>query len=85
MGFFETLYKGMVETEKKSIEEKYNKMPLDQLKKEWKDTFAHRDYSMREMYAEKSPVGILDRVYSERTFKKTWKEECEKYLENNGK
>ena len=75
----------MVETGAKSIEEKYNKMPLDQLKKEWKDTFAHRDYSMREMYAEKSPVGILDRVYSERTFKKTWKEECEKYLKNNGK
>ena len=40
---------------------------------------------MRDMYAEKSPVGILDRVYSERTFKKTWKEECEKYLKNNGK
>lgn len=59
MGFFETLYKGMIETGAKSIEEKYNKMPLDQLKKEWKDTFAHRDYSMREMYAEKSPVGIL--------------------------
>ena len=44
MGFFETLYKGMIETGAKSIEEKYNKMPLDQLKKEWKDTPKKKGY-----------------------------------------
>lgn len=52
--------------------QKYEEMPLSELKKEWNENFKYRGYSKNDLYHEDSPVAVLDQVYSERTGKKSW-------------
>lgn len=52
--------------------QKYEEMPLSELKKEWNDKFRNKGFSKNDLYSEGSPDAILDEIYSKRTGKKSW-------------
>ena len=62
----------MINTGKDYYRKQYEEMPISELKKEWNDMFKDRGFSKNDLYHEDSQAAILDRVYAERTGKKSW-------------
>jgi len=71
MGLLEGLLSGLVKQASALTEAKYNDMPINELKSEWKSTFGDRS-CYDQPYRSDSPDAILDRVYARRTGNATW-------------
>lgn len=80
MGFFESLLTGLAEQGAKSLESQYLQMDLHELEREWNRVYAHKrfyndpNWNIDLDIDPKSPNGILDKVYSQRTRRPSWRE-----------
>lgn len=80
MGFFDSLASSFVDQAERSVRQKYEAMPLDELKREWEERFLNRDYS-EGLPVEKSILGVLDDVYSNRGhYNDCWKARYRRHL-----
>ena len=75
MGFLDSFANGLVQASINQIERQYKSMSIDQLVQEWNKEFENRSYNF--IYKENSPLSILDRVYHERTGRKSWRQQYE--------
>lgn len=79
MGFFDSLLEGLVESGIKGTEDKYRQMGLSELEREWESVYAHMSFpsdpncDLDTIVDSKSPNGVLDRIYEERTQKSSWR------------
>lgn len=87
MGFLSELLKDVfndtVEKAEKLCIEKYNQMPIEQLKQEWNEKFAHRSASEGLGYSEHSTNAVLDEVYGRRVSYRNWRWTVENYQRQN--